>query len=74
MTLLQNIRINRKRIDGSGITPYYFTALMKMVIFGNFNNKVQSDRTDKKHAFYFEGFMVLQLSDAKNDFYNPFYM
>ena len=31
-------------------------------------------RTDYNHAFYFEGFMMQQQSDAKNDFYNTFYL
>ena len=39
-----------------------------------FQNTEPRDRTDKNPAFYFEGFMVYQLSDAKNDIYNPFYL
>ena len=33
---LQIIKINRKKFDGSDITPSYFPALMKTVIFGHF--------------------------------------
>ena len=64
----------QKKNDGSGITPSYFPALMNMVNFGHFHNTEPRDRTDKNPAFYFVGFMVYQLSDAKNDIYNPFYL
>jgi hypothetical protein len=33
----QIIRINRKKFKGCGITPSYFPALMKRVIFGHFS-------------------------------------
>ena len=45
-------------------TPSYFPVL----------NTEPRDRTDKTPTFYFEGFMVYQLSDAKNDIYNPIYL
>ena len=55
-------------------TPSYFPVLMKMAIFGHFSQYRARDRTDKNPAIYFEGFMVYQLSDAKNDIYNPIYL
>ena len=39
-----------------------------------FLNTERRDKTDKNSVFYFEDFMVYQLSDAKNDIYNPFYL
>ena len=40
----------------------------------NYHNTKPWDRTDKDPAFCFEGFILKQLSDAKTDFYNPFYL
>ena len=31
------MKINRKKFDGSDITPSYFPALMKTAIFGHFS-------------------------------------
>jgi hypothetical protein len=39
-----------------------------------FHNTELRDRTDNNPAFYVKSFVVLQLSDAKTDFYNPFYL
>ena len=50
----QIIKINRKKLCGSGITPSYFPALMNMAIFHNTETR---DRTDYKPAFYLEGFL-----------------
>ena len=33
----QIIRIDRKKFGGSGITPFYFLALINMAIFGHFS-------------------------------------
>ena len=51
-----------------------FLPSWKWPFLAIFFNTEARDRTDKTPTFYFEGFMVYQLSDAKNDFYNPFYL
>ena len=37
MTRISDHKINRRKFDESGITPFYFPPLMNMAIFGHFS-------------------------------------
>ena len=58
MTWTSEHENQKEKNEGSGITPSYFPALMKMIIFGQFYNTEPRDRTEKNHILYFEGFDV----------------
>ena len=71
---LQIITINKKKFDGSGITPSYFPTLMKMVILAIF--QIQSSRIEQTTTLLFMS-KVLWCSNylmQKKNFYNPFYL
>jgi hypothetical protein len=51
--LLPNLNDKNFKFGGSGITPFYFPALMNMAIFGHFHNTEPRDRTDYNHCFSF---------------------